>query len=81
MRSTKPRTRQTSIGRKQLAKLTGFRDSTIKFYTEQGLLPFTQAASGLMRRYDKDAAKERLQEIKVLRDGGLNIEQIKSQLL
>ncbi len=81
MKATKPKPKRTLISRKQLAQLTGFRDSTIKFYTEEGILPFTQAAAGLIRRYDKDATKDRLQEIKVLRDGGLNIDQIKAHLL
>ena len=81
MKAAKPKNKRILISRKQLARLTGARDSTIKFYTEQGLLPFTQAAAGLMRRYDKTTAKERLQEIRVLREGGLNIEQVKAPLL
>lgn len=69
------------IGRKQLAKLTGHRDSTLKFYSEQGLLPFEQAGQGLARRYDLELAGNRLREIEDLRQAGLSIEQIKTRLL
>ena len=54
------------IGRKQLAELTGHRDSTLKFYSEQGLLPFEQAGEGLARRYDLELAGNRLHQIEEL---------------
>jgi hypothetical protein len=44
------------VGRKALAELAGVRDSTLKFYSEQGLLPYSQAGPGLARRYDRDMA-------------------------
>ena len=55
-----------SIGK--LANLSGLRASTIKFYTEQGLLPYKQQEEGLMRRYDKAEAMQRLKEIKELKE-------------
>ena len=35
----------------ELVRLTDVRYSTLKFYTEQGLLPFEQAEENLTRRY------------------------------
>ena len=35
----------------ELARLTGCRYSTLKFYTEEGMLPFEQAEQNLTRRY------------------------------
>ena len=67
------------VGRKQLAKLTGYRDSTLKFYSEQGILQFNQQGRGLARRYDRRQATERLHEIETLRLLGLSIEQIKAR--
>jgi len=40
-----------SIG--ELAKLSGFRQSTLKYYTEIGILPFTQDGERLLRKYKK----------------------------
>ena len=34
----------------ELVRLTGVRYSTLKFYTEEGLLPFEQAEENLTRR-------------------------------
>jgi DNA-binding transcriptional MerR regulator len=68
------------VGRKALAELADVRDSTLKFYSEQGLLPYSQAGPGLARRYDRDMAMARLHEIQVFQAMGLNIEQIKAQL-
>jgi DNA-binding transcriptional MerR regulator len=73
-------TTNVKIGRKALAKLTGVRDSTLKFYSEQGLLPFTQADEGLARRYDPKVAMARLHEIEKLQTSGLDIKQIKAWL-
>lgn len=54
-----------SIG--ELAKLSGLRSSTIKFYTEVRLLSFKQQEEGLRRYYDKAGAMERLKEIEKLK--------------
>jgi DNA-binding transcriptional MerR regulator len=68
------------LSKQQLAKALGVRSSTIKFYSEAGLLPFHQAGEGLARRYDRDQAAARLQEIGDLKSLGLNVEQIRSRL-
>ena len=56
------------------------RDSTLKFYSEQGLLPYHQAGPGLARRYEPKGAMARLREIDALQALGLDIEQIKARL-
>ncbi|MBI3983711.1 GNAT family N-acetyltransferase [Candidatus Microgenomates bacterium] len=68
------------VSRAQLAKLSGTRPSTIKFYTETGLLEYRQAAARLARRYDRSEALQRLDLVKQLRQQGLSIAQIKQQL-
>ena len=41
-----------SIG--ELARLTGCRYSTLKFYTEEGMLPFEQPEENLTRRFPRE---------------------------
>lgn len=41
-----------SIG--ELARLTGCRYSTLKHYTEEGMLPFEQEEENLTRRYQRE---------------------------
>ena len=38
----------------ELVRLTDVRYSTLKFYTEQGMLPFQQAEENLTRRYKRE---------------------------
>lgn len=38
----------------ELVRLTDTRYSTLKFYTEEGLLPFEQAGENLTRRYRRE---------------------------
>ena len=61
----------------ELAKTSGARISTLKYYSEIGILPFEQEDAGLARRYDKEKAIKRLKEIKRLQDRGLSVEEIK----
>jgi hypothetical protein len=63
-----------SIG--ELAKLSGFRQSTLKYYTEIGILPFTQDGERLLRKYKKDEALKRLEEIKKLKEKRFTIKEI-----
>ncbi|HWR22876.1 MAG TPA: helix-turn-helix domain-containing protein [Feifaniaceae bacterium] len=67
-----------SIG--ELARLTGCRYSTLKFYTEEGMLPFEQAEENLTRRYKREEAVARVRLIKELKAGGLTIPQVKKAL-
>ncbi len=61
----------------ELAKISGFRYSTIKFYSEIGILPYLQQDKRLVRRYDPSQAVKRLQEIRKLKDKGQSIREIK----
>ena len=63
-----------SIG--ELAKVSGVRQSTLKFYTEIGILPFDQDGKRLIRRYKKDEALKRLDEIKKLKEKRLTIKEM-----
>ncbi|AMM91459.1 MerR family transcriptional regulator [Peribacillus simplex] len=64
----------------ELVRLTDIRYSTIKFYTEEGMLPFEQEDIRLTRRYPRIVASERLEEIKELKKKGLTILEIKKEL-
>ena len=63
-----------SIG--ELAKVSGVRQSTLKYYTEIGILPFTQEGERLLRKYKKDEALQRLSEIQKLKEKRLTIKEI-----
>lgn len=67
-----------SIG--ELVRLTGSRYSTLKFYTEEGMLPFEQAEANLTRRYKREEAIERIRLIRQWRAQGLSIPEIKEAL-
>ncbi len=67
-----------SIG--ELARLTGCRYSTLKFYTEEGMLPFEQAEENLTRRFPRERAIARLEEIQGMKAQGLSIPDIKGAL-
>ena len=64
----------------ELVRLTAVRYSTLKFYTEQGMLPFQQAEENLTRRYKREESIRRIQWIKALRQEGKSIQQIKQML-
>ena len=59
-----------SIG--ELVRITGCRYSTLKsFITEEGMLPFEQAEENLTRRFPREAAVARIEQIRSLRQDGL----------
>ena len=64
----------------ELVRLNDVRYSTLKFYTEQGMLPFQQAEENLTRRYKREESIRRIQWIKALRQEGKSIQQIKQML-
>lgn len=64
----------------ELVRLTGARYSTLKFYTEEGLLPYLQEDRKLTRRYPRETSAERIAYIRSLRDAGKTIPQIKELL-
>lgn len=59
-----------------LAKALSIRSSTIKYYSEVGILPFEQKGSRLAKRFDKEITNKRLKEIQRLKKQGLSIEDI-----
>lgn len=67
-----------SIG--ELARLTGCRYSTLKYYTEEGMLEFEQAEENLTRRYRRVESIARLEEIRRLREDGKTIAEVKEVL-
>ncbi|WP_283674763.1 helix-turn-helix domain-containing protein [Butyricicoccus sp. Marseille-Q5471] len=68
-----------SIG--ELVRLTGCRYSTLKFYTEEGLLPYEQAEQNLTRRFPRERAIARIAKIQALKTSGCRIDEIKVRLL
>lgn len=65
----------------ELAELNGVRYSTIKFYTELGLLPFEQKGERLAKYYPAKEASQRLKEILRLREKGQTIPDIINGLI
>ena len=64
----------------ELVRLTDVRYSTLKYYTEEGMLPFQQAEENLTRRYKREASIRRIRRIKALRAEWKSIPQIKALL-
>ncbi len=64
----------------ELVRLSGVRYSTLKFYTEEGMLHFEQAEDNLTRRYRRSETLERILLIKKLKEEGLTIPQIKKEI-
>lgn len=64
----------------ELVRLTDTRYSTLKYYTEEGMLPFEQEEENLTRRYPREASIRRIQEIRALRKDGMTISEIKEVL-
>lgn len=64
----------------ELVRLTGVRYSTLKFYTEENMLPFEQAEEKLTRRYRRAESIQRILYIMDLREQGNSIPQIKELL-
>ncbi|MDV4149417.1 helix-turn-helix domain-containing protein [Clostridium sp. AL.422] len=65
----------------ELVRITNSRYSTLKFYTEEGMLPFEQEEERLTRRFKREEAVNRIEEIKELKRKGYRVEEIKSKLL
>ena len=61
----------------ELVRLTGARYSTLKFYTEEGMLPFQQTQERLTRRYLREESISRIVSIKELKAQGRSIPEIK----
>ena len=64
----------------ELVRLTNMQYSTLKHYTEEGMLPFEQAEENLTRRYKREQSIAQIQKIKSLRQEGKSIPEIKELL-
>lgn len=64
------------IRQSELAELNGVRPSTVKYYSELGLIPFEQKGEGLSRLYDRQEASKRLKEIVRLRERGKSVNEV-----
>jgi DNA-binding transcriptional MerR regulator len=60
----------------ELAEVSGTRLTTLKYYTEIGILPFSQDGERLTRKYKEEEALKRLKEIKKLKEKRLTIKEI-----
>lgn len=65
----------------ELAELNGVRYSTVKYYSELGLLPYEQHGERLAKYYPAKEASQRLKEILRLRDKGQTIPDIINTLI
>ncbi|MBS5937288.1 MerR family transcriptional regulator [Clostridium sartagoforme] len=64
----------------ELVRITNSRYSTLKFYTEEGMLNFIQEDEKLTRRFKREEAVKRIEEIKELKRCGHRIAEIKNLL-
>jgi len=60
----------------KLAEVSGIRQTTLKYYTELGILPFSQDGKRLTRKYKEKEALGRLDKIKELKKKRLTIKEI-----
>jgi len=67
-----------SIG--ELVRLTDTRYSTLKHYTEEGMLPFEQQEENLTRRYRREETVARIELVKQLRSEGRSVPEVKALL-
>ena len=65
----------------ELAELAGVRYSTIKYYSELGLLPYEQRGDRLAKYYPRIEATQRLKEILKLRKQGKTLTAIISHFI
>ncbi|MBE6052631.1 MAG: MerR family transcriptional regulator [Clostridium sartagoforme] len=65
----------------ELVRITNSRYSTLKFYTEEGMLPFQQEEEKLTRRFKRVEAVKRIEEIKELKRQGYRVDEIKKILI
>lgn len=64
----------------ELARLTDVRYSTLKFYIEEGMIPFQQPEKNLTRRYKREEAVARILGIKKMRAEGKSVPEIREML-
>lgn len=65
----------------ELAELNGVRYSTVKYYSELGLLPYEQKGKRLAKYYPRVEASQRLKAILRLRDEGKTVPEVISHYI
>ena len=75
-KKTKNNPQKELLTTSELVKVSGIRYSTIKFYSQIGILPFKQAGKRLRRYYRKKETLKRFNKIQKLKDKRLTIEEI-----
>lgn len=73
-KKTSEKNKVLTIG--ELAEVSGIRQTTLKYYSELGILPFSQEGERLSRKYKEGEALERLEKIKELKEKRLTIKEI-----
>jgi len=73
-KKTSEKNKVLTIG--ELAEVSGTRLTTLKYYTELGILPFNQDGKRLTRKYKKEEALERLEKIKEMKKKRLTVKEI-----
>lgn len=61
----------------ELVRISNSRYSTLKFYTEEGILPFEQEEERLTRKFKREESLKRISEIKELKRQGYRVYEIK----
>ena len=64
------------VRQSELAELNNVRPSTVKYYSELGLLPYKQQAEGLSKFYHREDSSKRLKEILEFKKQGKSITEI-----
>jgi DNA-binding transcriptional MerR regulator len=64
----------------ELAKVTGQKVSTLKYYVENDLIPFEQETTQARRTFNQIEAVKRIKEIVKLKEKRLTIAEIKNKL-
>ena len=59
-----------------MAEVSGTRQTTLKYYTELGIFPFSQDGERLTRKYTEGEVLERLEKIKELKEKRLTVKEI-----
>lgn len=65
----------------EVSELTGISKTTLRYYTEIGLLSYVQTEDGARRRYIKDEVLKKLKEIERLKKRRFTLEEIKEKLI
>lgn len=65
----------------ELAEFNGVRYSTVKYYSELGLLPFEQKGKRLAKYYPRIEASRRMKEILRLREQGKSVPEVIARIL